>query len=108
MIVTPCAADRQSEERFTGRADDVGQTIVDRGNLVVRLVVPHSDTVVAGRNDRIERDIVDFVAGKLLDDETIERLVLVEGFGDRAPRGAARRDARKAASSVKLYGYILN
>ena len=54
------------------------EVVVDRLQRVGRLVVPDPEPVVAGRDDRLERRVVDLVAGELLDEEATERLVTVD------------------------------
>ena len=82
MIVAAGTVDRQAEEHLAGRRDDVVQLVVAGLLRVGRLVVPQAEAIEAGGDDRLGRDVRQLVAGKLLADELVVRLVVVERADD--------------------------
>ena len=63
-------------------ADDVVQAVVIGQQRIGRLVVPQAEAVIAGGDDAIGRHLVQLVAGQLLADELVVRLVGVERAND--------------------------
>jgi predicted RNA-binding protein with RPS1 domain len=84
VIVAPRAADGQAQER---QADDVGplgqHLVAAPGHFLVSRVAPHrAQAVEAGRHLRFAIRRIELIAGQLLQDETVVRLVPVEGADD--------------------------
>ncbi len=79
MVVAACAVDRQAQENLAGRGNDAVQAVIAGQLGVGGLVVPEPQPVKAGGDQRFGRARVDLVAGDLLAEKLIIRLVFVEG-----------------------------
>ena len=82
VVVTAGTAHRQPQEGGARRADHLVDFVPSGRRLVVRLVVPNSQSIKAGGDDRFGRRLVELVAGQLLDDEAVVGLVGIERVDD--------------------------
>ena len=82
VVVAAGAADCQAEERLGGGPQDVVEIIVASQLAIRRFVVPNTEPIEAGGRDAVGVAIRKLVASQLLHDETVVRLVLVEGAND--------------------------
>ena len=82
VIVATGAADGEPQETLSRGPDDVVESVELRGPLVVGFVVPHAQPVEARCDEAFRSSVLQFVSRNLLDDESIVRLVLVEGADD--------------------------
>ena len=82
VVVAAGTAERETEHCRGRGADDVVELIGFGLYAVVGFVVPHAETVVAGRRERVVRHGIELVAGKLLDQELVVGFVLVQGPND--------------------------
>jgi len=78
MFVTSGTADGQAHESLPGGGQDIVQTVIKSLVCVDRLVIPDTQTLKPGGDDRIYRDLVQLIPGKLLHDETVIGFVLIE------------------------------
>ena len=82
MVVAAGAADGQAEEGLAGGPQNVVEIIVASQLAIRRFVVPNAKPIKAGGRDAVGVAIRKLVASQLLHDETVVRLVLVEGAND--------------------------
>lgn len=78
MIMTPSTVDGQTKDRLSGCRNDVVQIVIVRKFRICWLVVPTTETIVSCRDNLIRSLVRQFVTGKLLRDELIIRLVIIE------------------------------
>ena len=82
MIVAPRALQGLPEERHRGGCHDVIQSVIDR-NLPVRgNGVEGSKGEKGGRDLGVRGRPFNFVTGKLLENKSVIRLILIEGLDD--------------------------
>ena len=79
MVVTASTTDGDAEEDLRRRANDVVQLVRTVLLKVRRLIVPRTEPMKAGGDDRLQRGVRQFVTSKLLNEESVIRLVGVEG-----------------------------
>ena len=82
MIVAAGAAERHAQERRCRRAEHVVELLVAIQLEFSRLVVPGAQPEKRGSNLRFSLGILDLVAGDLLGEKAVERLILVKGIDD--------------------------
>ena len=78
VVVTPSTAQRDAEERLRRRANDVVELVVTILLEVRRFVVKRAEPMKAGCDHGLGRSIRQFIAGELLDEKSVIRLVGVE------------------------------
>ena len=81
VVVAPGAAERQAEEDRAGGVGDVVEHLLAALLQVDGVVLVGEAAVEAGGDQRLRVVGVQLVAGDLLLDEAVVRLVLVEGAG---------------------------
>lgn len=79
VIMAPGAVDGQTKEHLPGRGDHVIQDVELRQQPIGRLVIPQTEPVIPRGDDRVVRDLRQFVTSQLLTHKLIIRLVVVEG-----------------------------
>jgi hypothetical protein len=79
VVVAASTAKRQAEKDLAGGGDQVVELIEAVLLGVGRLIVPGSQAEEAAGDERLGAGIGKLIAGQLLEHETIERFVLVEG-----------------------------
>ena len=82
VIVAASAIRRQAEKRLRRRRQDVVQPVEERQLAIGRLIVPQAEPVISGRDDPVGSDLIEFIAGQLLTNELVVRLVVVERADD--------------------------
>src|SRR5262249_60292081 len=96
VVVAAGAAQCQPEKSKRRRADDVVELIEAVLPRIGGLIVPRSEAIIAGGDQRVGIRIRQLIARELFDDEAVERLVIVERFyyivaiapDERPPRNA--------------------
>ena len=82
VVMAAGATDGQAEERLAGGPQNVVEIIVASQLAIRRFVIPNAKPIKAGGRDAVGVAIRKLVASQLLHDETVVRLVLVEGAND--------------------------
>ena len=72
-------SDCQAQEHFARGAHQIVEVFEQFLFGVDRFILPDAQTVIAGGDDRLGRDVVQLVAGELLGDELVVRFVVVQG-----------------------------
>ena len=78
VVVAPGAVDRQAKKHLPRGRDDVVEPVVAKLFAVGRLVVPHTQPVVAGGDQSVIGRVGEFIAGELFGHELVVRLVVVQ------------------------------
>ena len=78
VCMAPGAGDRHSHHVSGDHVNDRIQIIELRQLDVGRLVIPDSESIKTGGDQRFQIPVFDFVASQLVDEEVIDRLVLVD------------------------------
>ena len=82
VIVAASAAERDSQKRSRGRAENVVELIVAVDVRLGRLIVPCTQAQKCGGDLSGRVGPFDFVAGQLLGQESAVRLIMIEGADD--------------------------
>ena len=82
VIVAARAADCHPKKRLTGRPQYVVEIFVSCQFAISRFIIPNAQTIKTSRSDAISITVRQEVAGQLLLDEAVVRLVLIEGADD--------------------------
>src|SRR5262249_21694919 len=78
VVVAASAAERHPQKYLRCGTDYVIELIEAIFLGIGRLIVPRTQPVIAERDERLSRGVWQLVPGKLLENETVERPVLIE------------------------------
>ena len=104
VVVAAGAVHRHAEERLRRGRDVIVELVIDRLLAVGRFVVPEAEAIVTGGDDAVGIVGVHLVAGELLSDELVVRLVVVEALDDEI---AETPDVRLGAVAFIAIGFAI-
>src|SRR5262245_64425019 len=86
VIVTAGTVDRKPHEALKSGADHIVQVFIPVVRIIFLPVTnPRPDSIIGSGDQTIVVSIIEFITGKLLDNETVIGLVLVKGLDDIIP-----------------------